>query len=107
MHVVARGALIGGGVGAVLAAVRRSEPGSGTAGRYLKSVAEGAVAGAGVALLLDRRLRTRAVGLVAETAPELAETVVELATEAWDAARPRLVELAELARDRATELRAG
>jgi hypothetical protein len=105
VHVVARGALIGGAVGAVFALARRPDPeGGGRFGRTLKSVSEGAAAGAVVGFLLDRQLRTRAAELVAEHGPELVDTVVDLATEALDAARPRLHELADLARDRAEHL---
>jgi len=111
VHVVAKGALIGGGVGAVLAAVRRGDGDSRAASRCLKSIAEGAVAGAGVAFLLDRRLRSQAVELVAEHGPELAEAVAELAaevlevaTDVLDVARPRAAELAAHARDRVEHL---
>jgi hypothetical protein len=103
---VARGALIGGEVGLVLAAVRRpahhehdSNSESGTAGRVLKSVAEGALAGAAVAFVLDRRLRTRAAELIAEGAPVVVETVTELARRY----EPAVEHLAEVARDRAVD----
>jgi hypothetical protein len=105
VHVVARGALIGGAVGAALALARRSE-GEDTAARYAKSIAEGALAGAVVGLLLDRRVGARAAALVSQRGPEVAETVVDIATDVLGAARPRLAELAELARDRAASLRA-
>jgi hypothetical protein len=105
VHVVARGALIGGAVGAALALARSSE-GEDTAARYAKSIAEGALAGAVVGLLLDRRVATRAAALVSQRGLELAETVVDIATDVLGAARPRLAELAELARDRAADLRA-
>lgn len=116
VHVIAKGALIGGGVGAAFAAVRRPGEGaeSGVAGRYVKSIAEGAVAGAGVGFLLDRRLRARAVELVTEHGPGLVDTVAEVLTDfagvareraehAYDVARPRVAELAEVARDRAEQ----
>ena len=126
MHVIVRGTLIGGAVGAVLAVVRGrgkgdGEPEPSAAGRYAKSIAEGAVAGAAVGFVLDRRLRSGAVALAAEVAdraPGLVETVtdtivevavprvVELAEQAYGAARPRVLELAELARERAADLRA-
>jgi hypothetical protein len=106
VHIVARGALIGGAVGAAWAFLRPSEPEAGTAGRYLKSIAEGALAGSAVGALLDRRLRSRASALVVAHGPELAETVVDIATEVLGAARPRLAELADLARERANQLTA-
>jgi hypothetical protein len=118
---VGRGALIGGGVGFALAVVRRPaphehEPSPGTGGRILKSVAEGALAGAAVAFVLDRRLRARAAELIAEGAPvvidavselarryeptveRLAETARERATDAYEIAYPRVVEAYEVAR---------
>jgi hypothetical protein len=105
---VARGALIGGGVGLLLAAVRRPdhhehEPnsGSGTAGRVFKSVAEGALAGAAVAFVLDRRLRARAAELIAEGAPVVVETVTELARRY----EPTVEHFAGVARDRAVDAR--
>ena len=104
MHVVARGALIGGAVGAALAAARGGAKGdaeSGATGRYVKSIAEGALAGAGVAFLLDRRLRDRAASVVAERAPELVDTLTDLAGEVLESARPHVVELAGMAREAA------
>ena len=118
---VGRGALIGGGVGLALAVVRRPashehEPSPGTGGRIFKSVAEGALAGAAVAFVLDRRLRARAAELIAEGAPvvidavselarryepaveRLAETARERATDAYEVAYPRVVEAYEVAR---------
>ena len=59
-----------------------------TAGRYLKSIAEGP-RGSAVGALLDRRLRSRASALVVAHGPELAETVVDIATEVLGAAEPR------------------
>jgi hypothetical protein len=51
---ILRGSLIGGSVGFVLALLRgRKQPGF--AGRAARSTAEGAVAGAGVGWLLQRR----------------------------------------------------
>ena len=51
-----RGALIGGGVGAALAAVRnRGNDEPGRASRFVRSIAEGAAAGAAVAFLVARR----------------------------------------------------
>lgn len=86
MHVVARGALIGGGVGAALALLR---PGKGEgAGRGLvravKSIAEGALAGAGVGILLDRRLRARAGDLLAEHAPAVLDALEVARTRSAD-----------------------
>jgi hypothetical protein len=106
MHVIARGALIGAGVGAALAVLRgggESEPGGGAGGRYAKSIAEGAVAGAAVGFLLDRRLRARATTLIAARAPELAETIADVAGDVYETARPRVVELAVVARERAEQ----
>jgi hypothetical protein len=59
LPVVARGAVIGGGVGLVLAVARRAagEPGGGKAVRLLKSTAEGALAGVAVGVVRDRSLR--------------------------------------------------
>jgi hypothetical protein len=105
VHPVARGALIGGAAGAVLSLARRRDlERGGRFGRLVKSVAGGAAAGAGVALVLDRGLRARAVELVAEHGPEVVEAVAGFAEEALEAARPRLHELADLARDRAEHL---
>ena len=114
MHVIARGALIGGAVGAALAAVRGGGKGdaessatessateSSATGRYVKSIAEGALAGAGVAFLLDRRLRDRAASVVAERGPELVDTLTDLAGEMLDSARPHVIELAGMAREAA------
>jgi hypothetical protein len=54
--VLVRGALIGGGVGAVLAAVRnRGADEAGRVSRFVRSIAEGAAAGAAVAFLVARR----------------------------------------------------
>ncbi|MGH9138627.1 MAG: hypothetical protein ACRD0G_16540, partial [Acidimicrobiales bacterium] len=88
MHPAATGAMVGGGVGFVFAAVRRGdeEPMGGKATRIVKSVAEGAAAGAAVGFLLDRRARTAAAALIAERGPEL----VEAARAAYEAARPQV-----------------
>jgi hypothetical protein len=105
MHVVARGALIGGGVGAALAVLRRGEA-EGRAGRIVRSAAEGALAGAAVGFLLDRPLRARAVELVvdaADRAPAIVETVADTIV---DVAIPQVVRLADLAKERAADLRA-
>ena len=116
IHVVARGALIGGGVGAAIAVLRGARAkdertGSGLV-RVAKSVAEGALAGAAVGFALDRRLRGRAAALVAEHGPDLLETVtdvvlpraVELATQAYDTARPQVELALESARPAVEEL---
>lgn len=121
MHVVARGALIGGGVGTALALLRRPGEGEaepGVVGRVLKSAAEGALAGAAAAFALDRRLRRRAADVVAANAPVVLEAVSDLAeryepvverlagvafdraVDAYEAARPRVVEAYESARPR-------
>lgn len=112
MHVVARGALIGGGVGAALAALRGGGKASGEGAgsevvRFAKSIAEGALAGAAVGFLLDRRLRARATELVVEHGPtvleavgDLAEVAAHRAAEAFDAARPVVVEAFDAARPR-------
>jgi hypothetical protein len=105
VHPVARGALIGGAVGAVWALARRRDAeGGGRFGRLVKCSVGGAAAGAAAGLLLDRPLRARAAELVAEHGPEVVEAVTGLATEALEVARPRLHELADLARDRAEHL---
>lgn len=100
LHVVAKGALIGGGVGVVLAAARRGpEEEQGKTGRVLKSAAEGALAGATVGFFLDRSLRARAT----ELAVEAYETARPLVLEAYETARPRVVEAYETARPRVIE----
>jgi hypothetical protein len=88
MHVVARGALIGGGVGAVLAVVRGrgAEADAVTADRFAKSIAEGALAGASVGLVFDRRVRSRAMALAAaaaERSPGLVDSIVETVSDAF------------------------
>ena len=137
---VAKGVLIGGGVGLLLAAVRPSGPhehesdgGSGRSSRILKSVAEGALAGAVVAFVLDRRsahpsgqlsspraLRSSstpstelarryepAVERIAEAARDRAVDAYEVAyprvVEAYGTARPRVIEAYEAARPRVVE----
>jgi hypothetical protein len=113
---VAKGALIGGGVGLLLAAVRRPshaahdheqghdhehehEHASNGGARVVKSIAEGALAGAVVAFALDRRLRSRAAELIAEGAPVVVDAVTELARRY----EPAVERLAETARDRAVD----
>ncbi len=128
MPTVAKGALIGGGVGLLLAVARRSPqheheeaPGAGAGARIAKSVAEGALAGAAVAFVLDRRLRARATELIVEGAPVVVEAVSELArryeptverfaevardraVDAYEVAYPRVVEAYEVARPRVLE----
>ena len=120
LPVVVKGALIGGGVGAALAAARKpaegqADPAKGT--RILKSAAEGALAGAAVGLVLDRSLRRKAAALLA-SAPVVVEAVADLAqryepvverfaevardraVDAYEAARPRVVDAYEAARPR-------
>jgi hypothetical protein len=117
LHVVARGALIGGGVGAALAALRGGKAeGEGTGSevvRFAKSIAEGALAGAAVGFVLDLRLRATAAGLVAEHGPTVLDTVTELAesaahraAELVETARPIVVDAYEVARHRAASLHA-
>jgi hypothetical protein len=129
LPILVKGALIGGGVGLVLAAVRKPSSGhenehehtAGGGGRVVKSVAEGAVAGGIVAFLLDRRLRSRAAELIAEGAPVVVDAVTELARryepaverfadtardraiDAYEVAYPRVVEAYEAARPRVVE----
>lgn len=101
LHVVAKGALIGGGVGVVLAAVRRPAPGEAdpnVAGRVVKSAAEGAIAGAAVGFVLDRSLRRRAAELLAS-----APVVVDAATELARRYEPAIEHFAEVARERALD----
>jgi hypothetical protein len=104
MPTVAKGALIGGGVGLLLAVARRSpqhehEEAPGAGARIAKSVLEGALAGATVAFVLDRRLRARATELIVEGAPVVVEAVSELARRY----EPTVERLAEVARDRAVD----
>jgi hypothetical protein len=124
LHVVAKGALIGGGVGAALAALRRPAEGQADPGklkRIAKSTAEGAIAGAAVGFVLDRSLRRRTASLLAANAPvvleavselaqryepvveRLAEAVFERAVDAYEAARPLVVDAYESARPRVVE----
>jgi hypothetical protein len=100
IHVVARGALIGGGVGAAFALARsgRGERTGNGVVRLAKSVLEGALAGAAVGFLLDRRLRDRAAEIVAERGPDLLDTALELATQAYDTARPQVEQVIDAAR---------
>jgi hypothetical protein len=113
IHVVARGALIGGGVGAALAALRGGKAEGEGAGsevvRFAKSIAEGALAGAGVGFLLDRRSRAQASALLAQHGPtvldavtELAEVAVHRAAELVDTARPVVAEALDAARPTVT-----
>jgi hypothetical protein len=123
LPVIAQGALIGGGVGAVLAAVRRSDAETGRAGRIVKSAAEGAIAGAAVGWAVQRGIRRTAAELLAG-APVVVDTVTELAqryepvveryaelardraVDAYAAARPRVEDAVDVVRARALELRA-
>ena len=101
LHVVVRGALIGGGVGAVLAAAKRPKDGQADpdkAGRIVKSAAEGARAGAAVGFALDRSLRRKAAALLA-SAPVVVEAVADLAQRY----EPVVERFAEAARDRAVD----
>lgn len=99
IHVVARGALIGGGVGAALAALRGGGAAEGERTgsevvRFAKSIAEGALAGAAVGFLLDRRSRAQASALLAQHGPTVLDAVTELA----EVAAHRAAELVETAR---------
>jgi hypothetical protein len=121
LPIVVRGALIGGGVGAVLAALRSPAEGQeepGRFGRVVKSAAEGAIAGAAVGFVLDRQLRRRAAELLAANAPVVVDAATELArryepavehfvevareraVDAYEAARPLVLEAYETARPR-------
>ena len=125
LHVVVKGALIGGGVGAALAAARRPKDGQADpdkGGRIVKSAAEGALAGAAVGFALDRSLRRKAAALLA-SAPVVVEAVADLAqryepvverlaeaardraVDAYEAARPRVEDAVDVVRARASELR--
>lgn len=92
MHPVLQGSAIGGGVGLLLAAVRRPKEGErdNVVLRVAKSVAEGAAAGAAVGLLVDRRLRAAAVALLADNAPTVVEAVGDAVAGAVDVLRDRL-----------------
>lgn len=126
LPIIAKGALIGGGVGAVLAAFRTPVEGQadpGRAGRILKSAAEGALAGAAVGWTLQRGVRRTAEELLA-SAPVVVDTVTELAqryepvverfaeaardraVDAYELARPRVGDAVEVVRTKAMELRA-
>ena len=101
LHVVVKGALIGGGVGAALAVVRKPSQGQADpdkAGRIVKSAAEGALAGAAVGFALDRSLRRKAAALLA-SAPVVVEAVADLAQRY----EPVVERFAEAARDRAVD----
>lgn len=80
MHPVAQGSLIGGGVGLLLAVVRRPKEGErdNVVARVAKSVAEGAAAGAVVGVLVDRRLRAAATALLVDNAPVVIDAVGEV-----------------------------
>ena len=93
IHVVARGALIGGGVGAALALVRsgRGErtgsecgPRSRNRSPRVRSPAppSGSCSTVGCA--------TEPLQLVAERGPDLLDTALELAGQAYDTARPQV-----------------
>ena len=102
LHVVAKGALIGGGVGAALAAVRTPAPGQADPdklGRVVKSAAEGALAGAAVGFALDRSLRRKATAAFLAGAPVVMEAVADFAQRA----EPVVERFAEVARDRAVD----
>jgi len=101
LHVVAKGAVIGGGVGVALAAFRRPADGQADPnllGRVVKSAAEGALAGAAVGFVLDRSLRRKAAELLAN-----APVVVDAAAELARRYEPALERLAEVARERAID----
>jgi len=122
LPVVAQGALVGGGVGAALALLRRADDG-GRAGRVVKSAAEGALAGAAVGWALQRGVRRTAADLLAG-APVVVDAVTELAqryepaverfaevardraVDAYAAARPRVEDAVDVVRAKALELRA-
>ena len=102
LHVIAKGALIGGGVGAALAAVRKPAPGQADPdklGRVVKSAAEGALAGAAVGFTLDRTLRKKATAALLAGAPAVIDAVADFAQRA----EPVVERLAEVARDRAVD----
>ena len=106
MHPALEGALIGGGVGAVLAVARRPAAGQSDdkASRVLKSAAEGALAGAAVGFALDRSVRRKAASLLA-SAPVVVEAARDRAVDAYESARPRVEDAVDLVRARALELR--
>jgi hypothetical protein len=122
MHKVAKGALIGGSVGAGIATaqgLKSEEPTSQLLKRAAKAAAEGALVGAAVGLALDRRARRRLqrrVGLAAaETAihyrrkaqPVLDSAVDRLTSAAEvvaEATRERAADVAEVARERAADV---
>jgi hypothetical protein len=112
LPIIAKGALIGGGVGLGLAVLRR--PSGGQAddaklGRVVKSVAEGALAGAAVAFVVERSLHRKAAEVIVAGAPAVLDTVAELA-QRYEPAVERFAEaardLAVGALDAAKELRA-
>lgn len=123
LPVIAQGALIGGGVGALLAAVRGGDEEHGRAGRVVKSAAEGALAGAAVGWALQRGVRRTASELLA-SAPVVVDAVAELAqryepaverfaevardraVDAYAVARPRVEDAVDIVRAKALELRA-
>jgi hypothetical protein len=114
--VLAQGALIGGGVGALLAVLRRPADGQDEPDRVVriaKSVAEGALAGAAVGLAFDARMRRAAASLLIANAPLVIDTVADLAQRYEpeierfaEVARERAGDVFEAARSRALELRA-
>ena len=121
LPVVAQGALIGGGVGALLGIVRGSGD-EGRAGRIVKSTAEGALAGAAVGWVLQRGVHRAAADLLANapvvdavaelaqryepTVERFAEAARDRAVDAYAYARPRVEEAVDVVRARAQELRA-
>ena len=112
MNRTCKGTLIGGAVGAGLFCTRRAiatSPAEGEAapsvtGPALKAIAEGALAGAGVGFLLDRRAAKAAAA--ASRLPALGTAAAlarERAGEWAETARPALDRASEVARERAGE----
>jgi hypothetical protein len=121
MGKILKGVLLGGAVGAGIAAVqslRRDDPTDQVLERAAKAGAEAAVVGGVVAFVLDRRarrkrgptvgeaLRERNFAAAAAAAKPVVEHAIELAKEraerAADAAKPRVEHAAEVAKERAT-----
>lgn len=97
MNRVARGALIGGAVGALVAVAQtvraEDDPQHVVALQALKGAAEGALVGSAIGWLLDRTQPARGHGVAG-----YAEVAREALTDAVDAARPVVEQAVEVAR---------
>jgi hypothetical protein len=102
----ARGALIGGAVGALVAVAQtvraEDDPQHVVAVQAVRGAAQGALVGALVGWVLDRTSTAKATGVAAyaEVAREALSAAAGTAEQAYGAARPRVEQVYETARPR-------